>query len=837
MGDTQLGYVSLFSSAGLGCYGFKSAGFDCAATAELIPRRLDVQRANSVASDDKAYVLGYLTNATVRQYLTEQVKHWEKSNRTDITVIVATPPCQGMSVANHKKNDELGRNSLVVESIKIISELEPRFFVMENVRAFLTSACRDIDGKLKPIREAIDTHLLDRYNIFAKVVNFKDYGANSSRTRTLVLGVRRDIQDVTPIDLFPDRAQAPTLRNLIGDLPTLNTMGQIDPNDIYHAFRSYNPDMRPWIHGLKPGQSAFDNVDLVLRPHHIVNGKVVENKASNGDKYRRNLWDRVAPCVHTRNDILASQSTIHPCDDRVFSIRELSRMMGVPDTFRWTKDDPKTLNALPEEQKRAFLKEHEINIRQCLGEGVPTQIFAAIAHKVALYNHTPRKHRGRPSKHANNAVLPPVASFVSDAERNNVHKKQLAAFYTRQDIVYSLLSTLPEYPRSKTLHILEPSVGAGAFVPLLIKRYGDHELHIDLIDINQHALEQAKELLAHLDIPNHVHLNYVNTDFLKFEPSNRYDIIVGNPPFGAPSHRPAFESKFSVRDLYALFLEKCLSLGEHVALVIPKTFLNGAEFVQLRNYVATKCAFKDIQDYGESAFGDIKIETIGLHVSHDAPSNTAVLSLPMRNRRIVSQRTITSKKFPSWLIYRNDFFDAMCKQLRLGCFEVYRDRSLTLNKQHSENGIPVVKARNIVNGRISLNAVQSFCAPECVPASFKTKISATNAIVVPNLSYYPRGAVLPQHCYVDGSAAVLIPHKNEKVNPDEVIKLWPTADFFFFYRIARNYSVRSLNVDTISVFYWGVPKAEYEPIVHMEGVPNSSWLYATASANGKVTQR
>jgi DNA (cytosine-5)-methyltransferase 1 len=41
----------------------------------------------------------------------------------------------------------------------------------------------------------------------------------------------------------------------------------------------------------------------------------------NGDKYKRQYWNKVAPCIHTRNDILSSQNTVHPVDDRVFSIR------------------------------------------------------------------------------------------------------------------------------------------------------------------------------------------------------------------------------------------------------------------------------------------------------------------------------------------------------------------------------------------------------------------------------------------------------------------------------------------------------------------------------------
>lgn len=42
----MLNYISLFSSAGVGCYGFKQEKFNCVAISELIERRLDVQKVN-----------------------------------------------------------------------------------------------------------------------------------------------------------------------------------------------------------------------------------------------------------------------------------------------------------------------------------------------------------------------------------------------------------------------------------------------------------------------------------------------------------------------------------------------------------------------------------------------------------------------------------------------------------------------------------------------------------------------------------------------------------------------------------------------------------------------
>lgn len=200
-------YVSLFSSAGIGCYGFKESGYSCIATVELLERRLKIQEYNNKCMLSSGYICGDMTLSETKDKIFRELDVWKDCfGVDDLDVLIATPPCQGMSVANHKKGDELKRNSLVVESIKITKEAKPKFFIFENVRAFLNSICTDIDGKDKSIQEAITMNLGGIYNILFRVVNFKDYGCPSSRTRTLVIGVRKDLADITPNDIFPDKS-------------------------------------------------------------------------------------------------------------------------------------------------------------------------------------------------------------------------------------------------------------------------------------------------------------------------------------------------------------------------------------------------------------------------------------------------------------------------------------------------------------------------------------------------------------------------------------------------------------------------------------------------------
>ena len=210
-------YISLFSSAGIGCYGFKLEGFDCVATNELITRRLEVQKFNKKCKYESGYICGDITKDATKNALYDQIALWKKrEGLSRIDVVIATPPCQGMSVANHKKSEtEIVRNSLVVESIKVIKQINPRFFIFENVPAFMKTICTDIDGEHKSIAAAIENNLGQAYSYTSRVINFKNYGACSSRQRTVVIGVSKDYADeVSPLELYPDLVKERTLREV-----------------------------------------------------------------------------------------------------------------------------------------------------------------------------------------------------------------------------------------------------------------------------------------------------------------------------------------------------------------------------------------------------------------------------------------------------------------------------------------------------------------------------------------------------------------------------------------------------------------------------------------------
>jgi len=833
----KLTYISLFSGAGVGCHGFTSEGFSCVLSNELIERRLDVQRFNHKCKYDSGYLIGDISTPEVQNAISAQLELWRvKEHVNDLDILIATPPCQGMSVANHKKSkDEIKRNSLVTESIRQVKQIKPRVFVFENVAAFLKTACTDIDGAERPIGEAIERNLADKYSIFAKIINFKDFGVPSSRTRTLVIGVRKDLSDqISPLELFPQRSPERTLREVIGHLPALNEWGAVSDNDIYHAFRTYPENMRRWIQGLPEGKSAFDNTDLNLKPHRVINGKIVVNQQKNADKYKRQCWNKVGPCIHTRNDQMASQNTLHPSDDRVFSIRELMIMMSIPEKFKWTATAFNELNKLPYKDKRAFLKKEEIKIRQSIGEAVPSEICRRIAANFKSLFVAPRLKKKQTldlidsqnladTKNLLNFIRQnrdgfSVSTLSLIAELANCKRIDNSAYFTNKFLITEIIKELPSFD-GQSIRILEPSVGAGNFLPLLKLKYADcAKVEIDVVDIDSAVLDVLRELVAKMDLPANFSINYINDDFLLHTFKGKYDLVVGNPPF---SKLVASDKQLKIyrqnainkesSNLAAFFIEKACQLGRSVALIAPKYVLNAPEY-KLTRTLLEKQRLDFILDFGENGFDGVLVETVCLGISPGRkPGRTRVVSITENIRLWQRQNYICCRKYPYWLIYRDDFFDEIAAKMIFDVFDTFRDRQLTNSMLIDDRSqLRVLKSRNISDDGstiIDIPGYDSYILPsQARKLACHQFLDRTDVYLVPNMTYNPRMMRKPKGTVANGSVAILALKKPDLPLTDEELKYYSSREYRQFYRIARNYQTRSLNIDAASVYFFGRSK-------------------------------
>lgn len=832
-----LNYISLFSCAGVGCYGFKQEDFSCIASVELEERRLQIQKYNQKCKYESGYIAGDLTLTETKTLVYSEIKKWEKKEKINgVDVVIATPPCQGISDSNHKKRpDEIYRNSLVVESVEMVDVIRPKVFVFENVKAFMKTLCVTKEEKVTSIMEHIREKLGANYVISGNILNFMNYGANSSRTRTLVIGVDKRYRDViTPLDLFPKYQKEKTLAQVIKGLPTL-TWGEICADDFYHAFRTYDIEMRAWIHDLRPGEGAFDQDDPLKRPHRVKNGVIVENVQKNRDKYTRQRWDRFVQCVQTRNDQLAAQNTIHPEEDRVFSIRELMQMMSIPSDFRWYNMGLAELNALTQKEKIRLYKENEINIRQCIGEAVPTIIMRQIAAKIKFHFSRKTSDSVEINRIISNYRLEHLETMKAFLESNperldlptliritelcNAKRKENAAFYTNKFLINEIIDKLPVI--NKTLvRILEPSVGAGSFLPFLFIKYAHvPNVIIDAVDIDANSIENLKLIMKYIEIPSNFKINFICSDFLLYDAPYQYDLAIGNPPYAKLKNRtPEINMRLlenvnqETNDLAEIFLEKCMRISDSVALVLNKSILSSEEYRDTYNLLR-RIKIDTIVDFGRYGFTGLSIETIALIVfPKEKPGFTMIHSLKYNKSYKQRQSYITDKKFPYFIIYRDSSFDAVAEKLKFDVFNVFRDRQITKSLTKSsleENDMWVLKARNINDDGSGVSHIEGYDVYLNKELAHGLKIynyvDDNTVYLTPNMTYNTRVIRNVPGIIPDGSVAVLIPKKGVKLS-DEQLSYFSSQEYRQFYIVARNLSTQSINVDKTSVFFYGILK-------------------------------
>lgn len=190
--------ISLFSGAGGMDVGFKRAGFDIIAASELDTYACATFRANH---KETALYEGDIT-ANLKNLATYK----------DVDVVFGGPPCQGFSVAG-KMDPNDPRSQLIFRFADVIDTLNPRAFVMENVKAL---------GALSKFSE-IRRELMSRfhksgYTVNMHILNAKDFGVPQSRERVFFIGVKPGLKTASLQKFKQFLLSPPSLREAIGHL-------------------------------------------------------------------------------------------------------------------------------------------------------------------------------------------------------------------------------------------------------------------------------------------------------------------------------------------------------------------------------------------------------------------------------------------------------------------------------------------------------------------------------------------------------------------------------------------------------------------------------------------
>lgn len=174
--------LSLFANVGIAETYLKESNINICLSNELIEERVKFYKHLYPHTD---IISGDISHLDV---LTEIIN---KSNTMNIDLIIATPPCQGMSTAGKKISLDQ-RNNLIKYVVKCIKSIKPSYVFIENVPEQLTTKIIS-DNSLILIPDYLRKHLGSEYYFSNdNIVNASDYGVAQMRERAIFLLTRKD---------------------------------------------------------------------------------------------------------------------------------------------------------------------------------------------------------------------------------------------------------------------------------------------------------------------------------------------------------------------------------------------------------------------------------------------------------------------------------------------------------------------------------------------------------------------------------------------------------------------------------------------------------------------
>lgn len=314
--------ISLFSGCGGLDLGFEKAGFEIPVANEFDKTIWATFKVNHPRT--------HLIEGDVRQVTKKDIEPFLSG---EVDGIIGGPPCQSWSEAGALRGIEDARGQLFYDYIRILTDFRPKFFLAENVSGMLANRHSEaVQNILQLFREA-------GYNVSLTLVNAKDYGVAEERKRVFYIGFRNDldVHFAFPQGSTADDDKKLTLRDIIWDLQ--QTAVPAGPKN------HHNPEA---VNNNEYFTGAFSPIFM--------------------SRNRVKSWDEQAFTVQASG----RQCQLHPQAPKMvkvdkdecrfvkgkehlyrrMTIREVARVQGFPDDFRFLYDDTNTAykmigNAVP----------------------------------------------------------------------------------------------------------------------------------------------------------------------------------------------------------------------------------------------------------------------------------------------------------------------------------------------------------------------------------------------------------------------------------------------------------------------------------------------------------
>ena len=345
----EINAVSLFSSAGIG---------------ELrLPKWINVIVANELLkARAECYRFFYpKTQMLCGDITTDEIKQKivEIANKNNCKLLIATPPCQGLSTLGKNKgqlqyeNDR--RNYLVLEAFDVIDACDFNYVVIENVPKFIEMYFPH-NGEYCKLGEIIREKYSNKYDIDIRVLNAKDYGVPQSRPRAIIKMWKKGKS--WP---WPKEEKEITLREAIGHLPSLEP-GE-DSGIPWHFAKPQNERAVLAMRHTAPGKSAIAN--------EVYYPKKPDGSRIKGfhNTFKRMVWDQPCPARTTYCGSISSHNNVHPgylqpdgtySDPRVLTLLETFIVSSIPEDIKFPPNASDTF------------------IRTVIGEAIPPHLMERI---------------------------------------------------------------------------------------------------------------------------------------------------------------------------------------------------------------------------------------------------------------------------------------------------------------------------------------------------------------------------------------------------------------------------------------------------------------------------
>jgi DNA (cytosine-5)-methyltransferase 1 len=327
--------IDLFAGAGGLSLGFEQAGFDVVAAVEIDPVHCAVHKFN------------FPKTATICKSVTEltgkEIRRRSGIGNRDVDVVFGGAPCQGFSLIGKRAFDD-PRNQLVYHFVRLVMELNPKYFVFENVKGLTVGSHRQF------LEEIIEAFSSGGYNVVAdyRVLNAVDYGVPQDRRRLFLMGARPGLK----LPEYPKPIRNTTVREAISDLPDAETLPELWHKDWVKAKFGKPSTYAAILRG-----KAEDSTDYSYRRIYdssiLTSSLLTKHTDLSRKRFSETLPGNVEPISRfkkldfegicntlragTASDrgAFTSPRPIHPIASRVITVREAARLHSYPDWFRF----------------------------------------------------------------------------------------------------------------------------------------------------------------------------------------------------------------------------------------------------------------------------------------------------------------------------------------------------------------------------------------------------------------------------------------------------------------------------------------------------------------------